>query len=361
MQGMMNELRETVALGLAKGVGPVTFGKLLEAFGSPARILAARPGPADSVGRVCGAGRLDFDRDNLLEAADREIDKAAKDGVEIITILDSRYPEELKAIHDPPIFLFVKGRLPDTPRPKVTVVGSRQASAYGLKTAHRISEGLAAAGVVVVSGMAHGIDAAAHEGALFAGGITLAVLGGGLSRIYPSQNKRLAARISESGALISELPMDTLPIPENFPVRNRILSGLSKAVVVVEAAEKSGSLITVDAALEQGRDVYAVPGNVDSEYSRGTNHLIRQGARAALCAEDILEELKIERRSVVRPMPRLEGDEEKIFSLVDHEPIAVDELVEKSRLSAARAVSALSLLEIKGYVSERPGKYYVRK
>lgn len=349
MQPVMNELRETVALSLAKGMGPVVFGKLLEALGSPSRILRARP------------GRLVFDPDRLLEAADREIDKARKSSVEIITLLDSRYPAELKAIHDPPILLFVKGRLPEAARPKVTLVGSRQASAYGLKTARMISEGLAAADVVIVSGMAQGIDAAAHEGALAAGGITLAVLGGGLSRIYPAENKRLADRISERGALISEHPMDTVPIPENFPVRNRILSGLSKAVVVVEAAKKSGSLITVDAALEQGRDVYAVPGNIDSENSRGTNHLIRQGAKLALCAEDVLEELKIERRPVARSLPRLEGDEERIFSLIDHEPVAVDELVERSRLSAGRAVSVLSLLEIKGYVSERPGKYYVRK
>ena len=305
----------------------------------------------------------------LFEKAEQEIHKALKQKVEIISFLDKRYPPELQEIYDAPILLYVKGELPQSRIPKVAIVGSRKASLYGLRMAKTIAADLARSGVVVVSGLALGIDSAAHEGALTGSGITLAVLGGGLSKLYPPQNKRMAQEIVKKGALISEYPMEMEPKPQYFPMRNRIISGLSQAVLIVEAGQKSGALITADTALEQGRDVLAIPGNADSERSRGTNSLLKQGAKLVTSAQDILEELQTAKGkenaassnglSERKPL-NLAPDEEKLFSLLQNEPIHMDTLIEESGLAVNVTISQLSRLQIKGYVKELPGKNFVR-
>ncbi len=364
-----DELRETLALSLVKNMGPVTFKRLAESFGTASKILKT---PVHYLKRAAGRSRASWeefrDVSLLLKKADEEIKKTEKQKARIVTFFDEDYPADLRQIYDPPILLYVKGQLPSPESPKVAVVGSRKPSLYGQRMAKNISTDLAAAGVVVVSGMALGIDTAAHEGALLAEGITVAVLGGGLSRIYPPENKKIAERIAEKGAVISEYPMEMSPKPEYFPVRNRIISGLSGAVLVVEAKEKSGALITADAALEQGRAVFAVPGNADSARSGGTNNLLKQGAKLASSAEDILEELrlKMHHASPARPVLKkataeaknLSENEKKILSLLDNETLQADVLIEQSGLSAGETMTALTFLEMKGLVKELPGKNF---
>ncbi len=363
-------LRQVVALSLVKNMGPVSFKKLLEAFGSVPGIFGATQKRFQAVEGVGKIRHAELQNKELLKKADLEIEKAAKAHAEIVTFFDERYPEDLKQIYDPPILLYVKGRLPSVHDSVVAIVGSRVASLYGRRTAQRIARDLAEARVVIVSGMAIGIDSAAHEGALQADGVTVAVLGGGLSKIYPAENKKLAAEIAKKGAVISEYPMEMSPRPQYFPIRNRIISGLSKAVLVVEAREKSGALITVDAALDQGRDVFAVPGNVDSARSGGTHALLKQGAKLVTCAEDILSELQIRpvrasqksggEISFQKEVRGLSAEENKVLSLLDSQSVPVDELVEQSGLPTHRAIATLSLLEIKGFAKQLPGKYFIR-
>ncbi len=363
------ELKTIVAFSLLENMGPVTFKRLLETFGSVSKILKA---PENKLKKFRGKHAVDYSAlksERFFEMADEEINKAERQGVEIISRLDKRYPAALKEIHDPPILLYVKGCLPSESVPKVAVVGSRIASLYGIRTAETISRGLAEAGVAVVSGMAVGIDSAAHQGALSADGVTVAVLGGGLSRLYPQENKKMADAIVKKGAVISEYPMQMSPRPGYFPIRNRIISGLSSAVLVVEAKEKSGALITVDLALEQGRDVFAVPGNVDSARSGGTNSLLKQGAKFAMSAEDILEELNITKGPIAARKEKHNGgsraadlseEENKLLSLINSEPAHVDSLIEHSGAPASKTIAALSLLEIKGFLKQLPGKHYVK-
>ncbi len=365
---MKDALRETLALHLWKGLGPVLFGRCLQRFGSASAALSAKKSEWTGIERFPKALLGSFDGKKLLDLADREIEKAAKHKIRILTRSDAQYPSELKEIYDPPAVLYVKGSLPVASATKIAVIGSRSASPYGLKIAKEIARDLGNAGVVVVSGLALGIDSAAHEGALASGSPTLAVLGGGLAKIYPRANRKLADRISEAGALISEYPVDEEARPEYFPVRNRIVSGLSRAVVVVEAAEKSGALITVDQALEQGREVFAVPGNADSEFSKGVNRLLRQGARPVSGAADILEDLSLTGAAPgqaavhEKALDRLEGDEKLLFShFSGREPRHVDELTERSGLPAPRTITALTRLSIKGLVRELPGKYFTEK
>lgn len=280
----------------------------------------------------------------------------------IIRIDDERYPALLKEIHQPPRELYVKGEL--TPYPCVAIVGSRDATSYGIRAARALAADLARSGVTIVSGLARGVDAAAHEGALAGGGRTVAVLGCGLSTVYPAENTALAARIETNGALVSEFAPDAQPLPWNFPRRNRIISGLSSAIVVVEAGLKSGALITADAALEQGRDVFAVPGPIDSPASQGTNKLLRQGARAITCAQDVLEELEgvsalSSAQHAPRPRPAdLSEAERALLALFDGDALHVDEFIEKSGLAAGKALGALSQLEMRGALRQLPGKYY---
>ncbi|MBI2095475.1 MAG: DNA-protecting protein DprA [Candidatus Omnitrophica bacterium] len=368
-----DELVQVVALSLVENLGPVTFKKLVEEFGSVQAVWEAGKRGLSRLARVKKIAAnvpRDLGSEAFLDRAAEEIKTAGDHGVEIVTFFDARYPADLKEIFDPPILLYVQGDLPEEGLPEIAVIGSREASLYGARMARSIARGLAAAGAAVVSGMARGVDSQAHEGALEADGVTVAVLGGGLSRLYPPENRRLAARIAKKGAVISEYPMRRFPEPGNFPVRNRIISGLSRAVVVVEAREKSGALITVDAALEQGRDVFAVPGNADSARSRGTNRLLKQGAKLAESAEDILEELGLQKIGTARAgvsgkqNPRAEvltEAERSVLSFFDSEPLSADELVDKSGLAASQVVGTLLSLEMKRRVRKEPGNFFVKR
>jgi DNA processing protein len=344
-------------------MGPVSFRKLRDHFGSVKKILKAS---ALELGKVKGLAKIDLSEikdPGLLKKAQNEIKKAARHRVQIIPFFDEKYPPALREIYDPPIALYVKGCLPDSSLPAAAVVGSRVASLYGTRIARAIALDLARAGVVVVSGLALGIDSAAHQGTLQAEGVTVAVLGGGLGQIYPPENQKMADRICQKGALVSEYPTDMKPQPGFFPVRNRIISGLSRAVVVVEAYEKSGALITADCALEQGRDVFAVPGNADSHGSKGTNNLLKQGAKLVTCAADILEELKVvldKPKPQARAVENLSPQENKLLSLLQNDNLDVETLIEESGLEARQVISSLSLMEIKGLVKALPGKNYGR-
>ncbi len=336
------DLKKLLALTLTHDFGPVTLREQLKARGSVEAILDATP-----------------DAKKFLEAADDEMQLAKKHGVGIVAYFDERYPADLREIYDPPILLYVQGKLPAASKPRIAVVGSRDASLYGLRMAQSISRDLSAAGAVVVSGLARGIDTAAHEGALLGGTETVAVLGSGLLHLYPSENRKVAQRIAKKGAVLSEFPLRMHAQPRFFPYRNRIISGLSRAVLVVEAREKSGALITADAALEQGRDVFAVPGNADSAKSGGTNKLLKQGARMVTSAEDILEELHLKRVSMLAPAF---SDEESLFLSFwrDGESHLLDEVIEEAGFPARRAASLATLLTLKGALRELPGKYFMR-
>jgi DNA processing protein len=311
----------------------------------------------------------------------RQMDLLDKMGADIITWLDERYPANLLNIYDRPAFLFVLGQLPDDMIP-VAMVGSRNATAYGRFTTDRLSRELALRGITIVSGMARGIDSCAHRGALAARGTTIAVLGSGLDVIYPLENKKLFDTISQNGAVISEYPPGTQPVPYHFPARNRIISGISYGVVVVEAGEKSGSLITASLAMEQGRDVFAIPGTIDSAHSRGTNSLIKQGAKLIDTIDDILEDVlpQLERPSS-RPTQRqqvmfsdtfsekdmgknngpLPPPFEEILKTLSEKTIHVDDIIAATGLPPANVLSMLITLELKGIIEQHPGKYFSLK
>ena len=296
-----------------------------------------------------------------------------------ITIDDKEYPKNLKNIHSPPKALFVNGAFLEQDDMAVALVGSRRPSVYGLEICEKLAFELAVRGVTVVSGMAIGIDTAAHKGALRAKGRTIAVLGSGHGHVYPPQNKKLYEEIARCGAVVTEFENDIEPLPYNFPQRNRIISGLSLGVVVVEAARNSGALITADFAAEQGREVLAVPGKISSLTSAGTNELIKDGARLVQSADDILEELSIVEMKTVSNQGKdrieekilkktksyiynsLTDDERKVYKSLSDEPVYIDEILKKSGLATTRATKVLLDLELKRLIRELPGKQYVRK
>jgi DNA processing protein len=294
-----------------------------------------------------------------------EMARLEKENIFYVHFDDPEYPELLRKIFDPPPGLYVLGKMPPADGIAVAVVGSRRPTAYGVAVAEKIAGDLARSGIIVVSGLARGIDSSAHRGALSAGGLTVAVLGCGVDVVYPRENQRLWQEIVNSGAVVSEFPPGTAPQPWHFPVRNRIISGLSKATVVVEAGEKSGALITADLALEQGREVLAVPGSIASAMSRGPNRLIKNGARLVEGVEDILEEIGV--GSLFRadagrtPLPVLTPEEEKVYQLLSLEPLHLDELINRSLLTPQEVLTGLMYLEIKGLARQLPGKFYVKK
>jgi len=295
-----------------------------------------------------------------------------------ITIEDAGYPENLKNIPSPPQALYVNGTILGSDKIAVALVGSRRATPYGLQTCERLAYELAVRGVTVVSGMARGIDSAAHRGAIRAGGRTIAVMGSGHNDIYPPENKGLYKEIASSGAVVTEYEDDKPPLAENFPRRNRIISGLSLGVVVVEAARNSGALITASFAAEQGRDVLAVPGKVSSTTSAGTNELIKDGARLVQSADDIMEELslsevtppgleKMKDQSKRASMTKayiynsLNEDERRLYKELSDEPLYIDELLEKCGMTPSRGSKALLSLELKRLIEQLPGKQFIKK
>ncbi|MCL5036853.1 MAG: DNA-processing protein DprA [Chloroflexi bacterium] len=287
-----------------------------------------------------------------------------KMGIRMLTPEDPDYPPGLKSIYDPPVTLFVKGGILPEDSMAISIVGSRRASNYGLMTSRWLAGELARAGLTVISGMARGVDSYAHLGALDAGGRTLAVMGCGLDKIYPPENRKLKERIEVSGASISEYPPGTPPMAWHFPARNRIISGLSLGVIITEAGEKSGALITADLALEQGKEVFAVPGNIRQKNHRGAHRLIKEGAKLIQGVEDVLEELGIPlvNASVDGKdgRPSMEPDEEKIFKCLDYDGVQLESIVETTGLPVSQVSAILMMLETRRLVQRMPGNTYVR-
>ncbi|MBN2097071.1 MAG: DNA-processing protein DprA [Candidatus Omnitrophica bacterium] len=292
-----------------------------------------------------------------------------KDNFITLSLSDQGYPANLKYIYDPPQTLYVQGKLFPQDNIAIAIVGSRRATYYGLNNAENLAFELAALGITIVSGLARGVDSAAHKGALKAGGRTIAVLGSGLNVIYPAENQELAEEIARHGAVISEFTPDTGPQRYNFPRRNRIISGLSLGIVVVEAAKKSGALITAYSALDQGREVFALPGKVDSFTSRGTHDLIKQGAKLVDSTQDILEELEPllaaytkEHQDKEQPtiQPNLTEEENSVYSCLSSEALQVDEIMQKTNFSYGRLSTALLKLEYKKLIKQLPGKTFMR-
>jgi len=295
-----------------------------------------------------------------IDKIHRYLKKLKENDIKVYTIEEEEYPENLKNIYDPPPVLYVKGSLQASDVNSIAVVGSRKASDYGLKTAEKLGMELAEAGITVVSGMALGIDSAAHRGALKAGGRTIAVFACGLNHIYPRSGYSLAKEIVKNGAIISEYPLGIEAIPQNFPARNRIISGMSKGVVIVEASEKSGSLITAEFALEQGRDVFAVPGNIGKPNSTGTNALIKEGAKLVTCADDILEEYEIgaRDRKFNNQVDELDEIDKSILKCLEISGKTMDQIIEDINMDTSMIISKIAQLEIKGLIKEIGNIYY---
>jgi len=363
----MTKLEALVSLNMVWDVGSIRLKKLLEYFGTPENILKA---PAEKLTQVFGIGENIAAKIRSLKKEDlgKELALAKKHGLKIIIQEDPDYPENLKNIYDPPPVLYVKGEFRKEDKFAIGIVGSRRASFYGLSSAEKFAADLSRVGLTIVSGMARGIDTCAHRGALKSGGRTIAVMGSGFNQIYPAENKKLAEEISRSGAVISEFSIDTMPKKENFPARNRVISGLSLGVLVAEAAKNSGALITADFALEQGREVFALPGKVDSANSFGTNRLIQQGAKLVSCAEDILEEFAVFTACPKQEQPKqkrpcafaVDEQEGAVYSLLSERPFQLDELLEKTNMDIPQISAILLRLQLKKLVQELPGKQFIR-
>jgi DNA processing protein len=371
--------RQWLALALTPGLGPTRGRRLVEFFGSVNAVFQASLTELEATGvRAVSAQSLGTGRS--LELAQDEIARAAAANVRVISLDDSAYPSQLKQIYDPPLILYVRGDDAVISQPGVALVGTRHPTPYGLGMAERLSCDLGARGLVIFSGMARGVDTAGHRGALAGKGKTVAVFGTGVDVTYPKENTRLMDQILASGgAVISEFSMGTFAAPQNFPIRNRIISGISLGVLVVEAAEYSGTRITARCALEQSRDVYAVPGNVTNKNSWGPNTLIKQGAKLVATWEDVWEELPTDVRLRLQPQGadespagqtaslfqenELPPHEKKIFALLKaDEATHIDEIVERLEpgLSSSEIFAALFELELAGKVKQLPGKNFVK-
>jgi DNA processing protein len=367
-----------LALALTQGLGPTRIKKLIEHYGTADRIFTATLTELEATGMQAVSAQS-IATGKSLELAQEECGKAAEAGARIISLSDPEYPARLKEIYDPPVILFVKGSVEVLAQPGIAMVGTRHPTPYGSGMAERLSTDLAARGLVIISGLARGIDTASHRGAVAAKGKTIAVLGTGIDVMYPKENTRLTEQIvALGGALITEFPVGTFPAPQNFPIRNRIISGMSAGVLVVEAAEYSGTRITSRLALEQNRDVYAVPGNVTNKNSWGPNTLIKQGAKLVATWEDVWEELPADVQAALSSMqnqcPEPETaslfpdevtspHEKKILKLLKaDESTHIDQLVEllENEMSPSEIFAALFELELNGKVRQLPGKNFVK-
>lgn len=359
---MSVSLKHLLAFAKVKGIGPARLRLLASRFGDLG--LAWNAGEYDLM-----AAGLDSRTTAAVSAAHREIspdaelEALAKSGVTALAWDDPAYPALLREIPEAPAILFIRGALTEADRWGIGIVGTRNVSAYGREVAEVLSRDLAANRLTVVSGLARGVDGVAHQAALKAGGRTVAVLGSGVDVIYPPEHRRLAQQIAENGAVISEYPLGAQPDAMNFPPRNRIISGLSLGVVVVEADEKSGALITTTYAAEQGRDVFAVPGGIFNKTSRGTNKLIQDGAKLVTCAADILEELNLEmvaKRTEAQLALPDDDSERRVLEVLGHEPMAMDDVVRRTNLAASVVAGALAMLELKGLARLADGAQYSR-
>ncbi len=380
----MENFEALIFLNLIRGLSPTKIKRLLEHFKSPKDILRANISELKTVEGINENLTRRIKSDPKDAGLEEELRGIKKSDIRVISILDAAYPKNLKEIYDPPVVLYIKGALKESDDISLSIVGTRAPSYYGLSQAEKFSYQLALRGVTIVSGMARGIDSAAHNGSVKAKGKTIAVLGSGLSVIYPPENKDLFDKISQSGAIISEFPMETPPDRENFPRRNRIISGLSLGTLVIEAARNSGSLITAGFALEQGREVFAIPGNVSSKGSFGTNRLIKEGAKLVEDIEDIIEEIEPFKRVVKKnaqgetkkinsrldPSLRgtgmvyplgLDADERLFFdSLSSDNPLHIDNIAAGLKCPANKLLAMAMKLELAGLIKQLPGKFFVR-
>ena len=356
-----------VVLNMIEGLGPVSVRRLIEGLGSPEAILEA---DRDELMQVRGVGgklaqNIITRRDGI--DADAEVRKAAKEDIRIVTPLDEEYPQALKAIHDPPLALYVRGEILPEDAKAIGIVGSRSTGHYGLSAADRIAYQLGQVGFTVVSGLARGTDTAAHSGALKSGGRTLAVLGGAIDCLYPPENEALAAKIAKHGAVVSEYPMGRQADRMTFPYRNRIISGLSMGVLLVESGLKGGSMHTADAAMEQGRTVFALPGRIDTPGARGPHRLIKNGAKLVESVDDILEEYEFlippsereapEAATAARPDVPMTEVESTILEALWDEPLDVDSLAREAGLKSQELSGILLGLEMKRVVRMLPGRF----
>lgn len=363
----MSSYRDWILLSKLPHLGPWTCRQLVEHLGSPEKVLSASPQVLSRVPGLGEKGVTSITHQAHKIEIDRDLKRIEELDIEVISYKDPRYPVNLKNIFDPPFLLYVRGTLEEQDLDALAIVGTRRATVYGKLTARRLARDLAREGVTVVSGMARGIDTEAHRGALEAGGRTIAVLGCGLDIVYPPENRGLMEEIIKKGAVISEFSLGEEPQAPHFPQRNRIISGLSKGVLVVEAPLKSGALITANFALDQGRDVFAVPGNISNPNSHGTNGLIKEGAKLVESMEDVLEELnfselaQLKKEKIKDKNPSLSPEEKKIFNLLKDEPSHIDLLVKLSRFQASKVGELLMRLQIKSLVRELPGKLFCKR
>lgn len=361
----MDDREYWLSLNLVPGLGLDKLRKLVNAFGTAKNIFLK---DKKELSKVIGS------KEDLLEnlriekiepILKKELKELKRRKFYYIALSDKEYPEYLKEIYDPPVVLYIKGKLLKEDKFSLSIVGARKASYYGIDIAEKFSHDLAKCGFTIVSGLARGIDSAVHSGALKAKGRTIAVLGSGVDIIYPPENRSLADNISENGAVISEFPLSTRPFPSNFPRRNRIISGLTKGTIVVEAGLRSGSLITAGLALEQGRDVFAVPGKALSDQNKGAHVLIKQGAKLIDNIFDILEEFNINKDKISnliynKTLP-VNEDEKKVVSILSDEPKHIDLICRELDDPIQKVLGVLTQLELKGLVKQLQGKMFVKQ
>ncbi|MCF8145491.1 MAG: DNA-processing protein DprA [Deltaproteobacteria bacterium] len=358
-----------LALYMIPGLGNAVIKRLIETYGDPETVFQA---DTPDLMRIEGMRRdiaAKIKHRALDTKAEGEIRKAEEVNARILVYSDPSYPVFLREIYNPPMVLYIRGKEIPLQKTLISVVGSRNPTHYGRKAAEKIASGLALRGAGVVSGLAKGIDAAAHNGCLMGKGFTIGVLGTGIDVVYPESNRALFERIEENGAIVSEFPIGTPPEPRNFPIRNRIISGLSRGTVVVEATRNSGSLITASSALEQGREVFAVPGSIDSFKSTGSHFLIKQGAKLIENADDILAEFGFLGRSdAEKPVPKnpdgtlreMTEFEKKIYEIIGDYPVHMDDIVRMGNMDAGKVAGILMKMELEGIVRQLPGRMFVR-
>jgi DNA processing protein len=365
---MVNETFYWLALSLTPGLGSTLIKRLLDQFNSPEAVFQAPMKELQEIEGLSEKVALEIHKGPLEKIVKNELSLLKEARGDIVTLRDDAYPKRLRDIYDPPAVLYIRGELRKEDELAVSIVGSRKTSPYGRWVTEKISQELARNGVTIVSGMARGIDSLAHWGAISAGGRTIAVLGCGIDVIYPSENKNLFSKIIDHGAVLSEFRMGSPPEAGHFPKRNRIISGLSLGVVVAEASAKSGSLLTAGYALEQGREVFAVPGNVGFEGSKGTNRLIKEGAKIVESSDDILEEILPQWRREEETLKRVESPgrnlpegERVLWELLGETPLHIDAIIQESGFEPGTVSSLLLNLELKGFVSQWPGKCFTKK
>jgi DNA processing protein len=366
----MDNLHSWFCLKNVPGIGNHLYKRLIDRFNSPEAVFQASQQElleVEGISKRQSAAVLNYKAPQSIKA---EIDQVNQKGYKIITLADSFYPPLLREIPDPPPFLYVSGSLDGSPK-NIAVVGSRNPTAYGISATQKLCADLSAHGITIVSGMAVGIDTAAHQGALSGKGKTVAVLGSGFNKIYPSQNRSLFKRIAEEGAVISEFSLNADPEAHHFPIRNRIISGMCMGTVVVEATRKSGSLITARLAADQNREVFAVPGSIQSFKSTGTHALIKQGAKLVENAQDVIEELIAymdmgppglhadrDYNHVARKQPSLPPEELTVYNHLSPYPEHIDTIIRRTHIESGKLLSLLLQLELKGIVQQLPGKYF---